>query len=256
MKNRVLFSWMLFSIFILESSYGQNISINDSLAANSDMMKVKLQGQGAGKMWKMKFGDYAVESSKAGATVTTTKSNLFNTYAETKSKQKFSFILTDKNDTAYAYGAKNVEVKELRAIDIIPEFSVGTNQILESSDVISTFININQDSTDTWTLLIRHTGSSTEKETGAILTNGKESFIIHDITSGPSDKRSLPAQGYEFYKDSVSLAAVQYYGGGALGLNKNIVWISKNVTDKMKLILAASATVLINNAMSNYSMME
>ena len=256
MKNHKLSIWMLLPVFILANLNAQNIKIHDSLAANADLMKVKLQGQGFGKMMKMKFGDYAMESSKQSANVTTTKKKLFDSYTETKSKQKFSFVLSGKNDTAYAYGAKNIETNELRSFNLLPGIEWGTDALLEYSDVNCTFININQDSTDTWTLLIRNSGKQGSSEAGAILTNGKQGLIICPVTSGADDKRSIPAQGFEFMQDSIPVAAVQYYGGGVLGLNKNIVWIDRNASEKIKIILAASATVLINNYMLNVSALD
>ena len=60
-----------------------------------------------------------------------------------------------------------------------------------------------------------------------------------------SDTRSLPALGYEFIENDQSLSALQYYGGGAFGLNKNIIWINKSVDEKMKLILAAAGTAIL-----------
>ena len=46
----------------------KNIVISDSLNANADKMNVKMGSQTIGKIWKFRFGDYAVVSSKMGWT--------------------------------------------------------------------------------------------------------------------------------------------------------------------------------------------
>jgi hypothetical protein len=38
---------------------------------------------------------------------------------------------------------------------------------------------------------------------------------------------------------------VQYFGGGAFGFNKNIVWIKSELEPRMKLILSAAMTSLM-----------
>jgi hypothetical protein len=51
--------------------------------------------------------------------------------------------------------------------------------------------------------------------------------------------------GYEFIENGQSLCALQYYGGGAFGMNKNIIWIRRNLEARMKLILAAAMTAVL-----------
>lgn len=69
---------------------GQNIVIDDSLAAHADMYKVKVGGSGFGKVVKISFGDYAVTSSKSGWRKTNSSANLLETKKETKTTHKFS----------------------------------------------------------------------------------------------------------------------------------------------------------------------
>ena len=93
----------------------KNIVISDSLKANADEMKVKMGGQGFGKAWKIRFGDYVTVSSKQGWTTTSTKGNFFNTKTESKTTQKFSFVMTAGTaDTAFVNAASNIEVKQLQ----------------------------------------------------------------------------------------------------------------------------------------------
>ena len=71
----------LLSIFFLGSlligthhsvAQNKNLEISDTLAANSEKLKVKMGTQWMGKIWKFKFGDYAVTDSKSGWVTTTT----------------------------------------------------------------------------------------------------------------------------------------------------------------------------------------
>jgi len=49
------------------------------------------------------------------------------------------------------------------------------------------------------------------------------------------------------------LGAVQFYGGGIAGLNKNIIWIHRGLETKMKLMLAAAMTAVLQKMADNMS---
>ena len=51
--------------------------------------------------------------------------------------------------------------------------------------------------------------------------------------------------GYEFTENGKTICAMQYYGGGAFGLNKNIFWIDSTLNQSMKLIVAAAMTSIL-----------
>ncbi len=59
------------------------------------------------------------------------------------------------------------------------------------------------------------------------------------------DPRSLPATGYEFMEGDQAIGALQYFGGGLWGTNKNIVWIHQELDADMKLLLAAAMTAVL-----------
>jgi hypothetical protein len=90
-------------------------------------------------------------------------------------------------------------------------------------------------------------GSNATENYEAFLTDGSRKIFIFPVSSNKNggDKRSQPALGYEFTENGQSLCALQYYGGGMLGMNKNVVWIRKDGDEKMKLILAAAATAIL-----------
>ena len=227
----------------------KDIIISDTLSANSERLPVKMGVQWMGKMWKFRFGDYAVVSSKMGWTTSSSKSNLFNTKTETKSREKFSFIMTGRsNDSAVVNAANNLEIQSMQEIEILPHIYSGNNEVLKQARNFSAFITINNDSAYTWALLMNVIRTSVnENSYNAFITDGERKIVITPATSNKNgtDSRKMPALGYEFYENGTSIGAVQYYGGGMLGMNKNIVWIGKNLDDKTKLLLAAASTAIL-----------
>jgi hypothetical protein len=247
MKTFFTLPEILLLVFFSQQAFAQkDIQVSDSLSANSEKYKVNLGSKGFGKMWKIKFGDYVVVSSKAGWTTTTTKSNFWNTKTESTSAQKFSFVFADKQDTAFVNGARNIEVQTLNEIQILPHLYLGSNDLVFESNNYSAFININRDTSVIWALLMNYqVGNGPRNQ--AMLTNGTRKIDIQQVSSNKNgeDKRSMPALGYEFTEEGKPLAAVQYFGGGMLGYNKNIVWLHRDLGDNMKLILAAAATAIL-----------
>lgn len=55
----------------------------------------------------------------------------------------------------------------------------------------------------------------------------------------------MPATGYELVEGTQAIGAVQYYGGGAFGLNQNIIWIHQGLDPEMQLMLAAAMTTVL-----------
>ena len=71
--------------------------------------------------------------------------------------------------------------------------------------------------------------------------------MIRPVTSaGPAKSLlDLPARGYEFWDAGRSIGAVQYYAGGALGLNKNVVYLRRDIDPQAKLLLASAMTAIM-----------
>ncbi len=235
-------------LLITQFAYAQKgIVISDSLAAHSDKLVVKLGGQGLGKVWKMHFGEFGVISSKNGWTTTSSHQGLFDSKTESKSTSKFSFVLGNgTNDTAWINAANNITVQSLRESWLFR--GLFNDELVQQQHNFSSFISINHDTSETWSLLVNimtHQDSLGNYE--AFLTNGERKIFI--VPVGTGDKKgnafSMPAAGYEFFEAKQSLCALQYYGGGPMGLNKNIVWLRKELDPKMKLVLAAAATAIL-----------
>lgn len=231
----------------------RNLEISEALAVNSEKLKVKMGSQWFGKTWKFKFGDYAVTGSKnkyGPTTSNTTNSNFFNTKVEIKSDQKFSFVLHNikTKETAIVNAAFSIQTKELLASELFSNFYLGPNLLLQDSQNFTAFISTGDNVTDTWVLVLNiEQGREIDNKQEAFLTNGERIIFINSISSNDSgrDTRMFPALGYELTEDGQPLCAMQYYGGGALGYNKNIVWLSTNLEPRMKLILAAAMTSLL-----------
>ena len=256
MTKYIFFVFFLGFLLIGEQdsiAQNNNLEISEALAVNSEKLKVKMGSQWFGKTWKFKFGDYAVTKSKnkyGPTTSNTSNSNFFNTEVEIKSDQKFSFVLRNKKtkETAMVSAAFSIQTKALLADELFSNFYLGPNLLLKDSQNFTAFISTGDNITDIWVLVLNiDQGRETDNKQEAFLTNGERIIFITPISSNDSggDTRMFPALGYELTENDQPLCAMQYYGGGALGYNKNIVWLSTHLEPRMKLILAASMTSLL-----------
>lgn len=227
----------------------KNIVISDSLAANAEKLPVKTGNAWPWKVYNFSFGDYAITSSKAGWGTGTSKSNLLGTKSQSKSSQKFSFVLTNKTtDSASVDAAYRYTLRELHQTGLFPVFLLAKDELLEESNTFTAFITLNGDTSTTWALfIIDASGSSVENKYEAFLTNRERTI---NLTATSADKNTgknhvMSAQGFEFTENGQSLCALQYLGGGMLGVNKKVIWMHKALEAKMKLILAAAMTAVM-----------
>jgi hypothetical protein len=252
-QNRVNICMFGFLFLILGFAHAQKtIDISDSLALHADKFIVKLGSQGPGKIWKMHFGEYAVVSSKMGWATGSSRANLFNTKVESKSTQKFSFILSNKSaDSAWVSAAYNIQVKALQEIEVIAGFSWGSNELLQESKNFSAYININHDTTETWALLMHVAkGRDSAGNYDAFLTNGERKIFISPVgqeNAGNNPFKQPPA-GYEFFEKGQSFGALQY--NSIMATYDDIVWINRELDTRMKLVLAASMTAILQAKIS------
>lgn len=245
--------FLLFTAFV--QAQGKDLIISKDLAENSEMFKVKMGTQWMGKIWKFKFGEYAVVDSKLGWRKVKTKSNLLNTKSEVNSDQKFSFVLTNKTkDSAFVNAVENISVGQLQSFELFPNFYLGSDELLKDSRKFSAFISTTGNQEETWTLVMKTTqGSDVAYEDEAFLTNGDRLITIIPVSSKIDTKNrsqlgvvlNLPAMGFEFIENDQSLCAMQYYGGGILGTNKNIIWLKSDLDSRMKLIYAVAMTAIL-----------
>jgi hypothetical protein len=238
---------VLLSAFALAQ---KTIIIDESLSANADKMNVKM-GLQVGEVWKFRFGDYAVVSPKLTVTTGTSKTNIWGSRTETKSKRKFLYSVKGPTpDTARVNAAQNIDVKTSQSIEILSNISLGSDEVLAETDNFVASITINEDGADTWTLImnvVRRTGGEGGKPK-SFLTNGVRKILLIPVTSNKDgDARGTPALGYDLSENGQALGAVQYYSGGlfTFGVNKNFIYILRNLEPKMKLVLAAAMTAVM-----------
>ena len=231
------------------SAQKKGITISERLEANSNPLKVKMGTQWMGKIWKIKFGEYAVVESKMGWIKTSTKTNLLNTKTESQTTEKFAFTMCNKaGDSAKVNAATDIKIKELQEAELFPYLLIGENETLLNTHNFTAFIILNQDTTETWSLYMYTTTGSTAKDSAyAFLGNGIKQIHIYPVSSNQNgtDSDMFPALGYEFVENNRVICALQYFGGGAFGMNKNVVWIHDKLDSSMKLILAAAMTSII-----------
>ncbi len=231
----------------------KNIIISQDLSDQAEMQKVKIGSQGFGKIYNYRFGEYAVVKSKAEWTITKTKSNIWNTKSESKSESRFSFILSNRaSDSAIVNAMNDVLIQELRAFPLYTsehfEVSAGPDEELRNTSFFTSFISTTDEPEDVWLMRVEQT-TGTEAETKHAGVIGNQERIIEIIPASSNkfgdDTRTFHAMGYEFVENGESVCALQYYGGGMLGMNKNIVWMKKDLDPRTKLILAAAMTSLM-----------
>lgn len=251
--KKYLFNYFLLALFLMSggSSTAQkkNIVISDALSENAEMMKVKMGTQWMGKMWKIRFGDYSISKNKLGWTKINQKSNLLSTKIETKIGYKFNFELNNNtSESAIVNAVYSENIKELQSIELFPHFYVGSDMVLKDSLNFTANISLSSNLENTWNLYMKKTsGFGMDFIDEGILTYEERVISIIFVTSiqENNDKRMLPAMGYEFTENGMAICAMQYYGGGALGLNKNIIWIDSTLNQGMKLIVAAAMTSIL-----------
>lgn len=251
MKNkiRICILGLLFFGVLLTNAQQKEIVLRDDLTANSEKLKVKMGTQWMGKIWQFKFGDYAVKDSKNGWTTSTLNKKFFSFKAESSSDQQFSFILGNKSkETAQVNVDFSIKTKELQTISILTNYYIEQNVLLSETQSFSAFISTSDNEEDTWVLVLNLTqGEEVGFEQEAFFTNGVRWINVLTTSSNlnGNDSRSYPALGYEFVENDESLCAVQYYGGGAFGYNKNVIWLRSSLDERDKLLLAAAMTSLL-----------
>lgn len=245
----VLAGWIVLSPIL--ASAQKAIIIDDDLSANGDVLKVKIGVQAPGRMWRFKFGEFGVVSSKMGATKTTTTGAFLSPVEKSRAKQKFSFVLKGAGpETVSVKAAQNVESEALSEIGISAGISMSVVDISGTSDNLVAEIAFEGESVKPWTLLLRIASSLAvlkEKTLSSLLTDGIREIVITPVTSDePGAKLSgTPARGYEFSEAGRALGAVQYWGGGLFGSNKNVVHMRRDLDTKTKLLLAAAMTTIL-----------
>jgi hypothetical protein len=250
LKSIKIYVFVLTAACVRKTAIAQkNIAINDSLSANAEVLKVKMGSSFFGKMQKFRFGDYAVVSGKVGWTTTSSSSNFLETKTESKSAQKFSFVLTDGGtDLAKVNAARNIQLQTHNSIRLFDNFTWGDDELLRQSMNFSAYISLNNDTSVSWVLIMKGiSGSETPGRYSAFLTDGHRRIQIFPVSAESTSKNTMlsGALGYEFAENGHSFSALQYWGGGVFPLNRNIIWLNRSLDPQLKLVLSAAMVAIL-----------
>lgn len=240
----------------------KNIILSDSLLANADKWDVKQGAEWLGTR-KWRLGDYAVVA-KQGWTTGGSHTNLFQTKTENRTTRKFSMVLSNKTtDSAFVQAAHEITARSNPGLNLGNGWTAGGDGRTVEANRFLASITLNRDTTE-WELAIGETdvsdrhGDSIEGEAThtATLTSGERLIVLTPVFSKKFDQRpsfgSLfamsvhpPAMGYEFVEDGRSLCAVEYFSSGLAGSHKNTVWMDRNADPRLRLVLAAAMTAVL-----------
>jgi len=249
MKFGIFF--LLITAIALKGSAQKMMMLNDDLKVNSEPLPVKSRG---GSMLKFDFGIYKTVSAKAGWTSTTSKSKLFSSVERSESKQKSSVIITGNGpDTATINISLNIQSEEVRQMVI----SISKNRVawereedpskIKQTKNLVALITTNRD-TVTWNFIYvsrESTERTDQNESFAFVTDGNKRFDIKKVTVWDNGKPPTlySVVGFEFYADGVVVAALQ---NPMDTFQKKFVWLTNDLDEYMKLILATASSVLFS----------
>jgi len=260
----------------------RTIVISDALSANAQALKVKMGSQWSHRVWKVSFGDYAVgkgssqveESAASSTTKEAKKNDIWQRVSTTKTR--YDFTLSDsRSNLAIVQAVNDVSAEEFKHVVRTLKFlnpKKWLDSVLDADDVrdaplwntetywkpdessnrsqvFSAVINTSADDADTWVLIMAMSeGADLGHEREASLSNGERQIQIVGTSSNKhgADPRAYPALGYEFVEGEQTLCALQYNGGGGFMSDyKRLIWIDSRLDQRMKLILAAAMTSLL-----------
>lgn len=226
----------------------KNIVIDSQLAANSEMLKVKLGTAWVGKTWNFKFGDYSLESSKLGPTVSTSDYSGLGSTTRGASRNEFSFVMGNKTSNSATLNAAFRGATATRSPRDITGVILDRDEVRKNTLEFVATISTANNAEEVWKLTLDYAeGSNVAAKDEGVLTNGSRTFSIIPASSAKDgkDTRKFPALGYEFIEEGVSRCALQYFGGGMLGANKSIIWLGADLDPDMKLVLAATMAAML-----------
>lgn len=229
-----------------------SIVVDADLLANAEALKVDYGVAWVGHTSNYKFGVYSIVSSKRSPDVTRTTGTLFNPIGREHTRHKYEFVIrgADAAATAKVKAVQNVEAADIPDLDLGGGFGIDLESIVGEVDDLAASIAPSDDPQDTWLLLLnvqrRLAGMSEETRMSLLQGAGRDITITAVTSDQPGAKpASLPARGYQFTEEGRAIAALQYLGGGALGLNKSVVYLRRDVDSRTRLVLAAAATAIM-----------
>jgi hypothetical protein len=228
---------LLILIYSLSASAQKIMKLDNQLKANSQPMEAKRKG--VSTIGKYQFGPYKIVSGKAGWTTSKSSKRFlsFETETESKKKSSFVFVANDK-DSVLVNTATNTKAKET---------SIGNwTNLNQSSDNYIILISPSNDTTEWKMIVVYKSGSEVEGnyKSDGTLTDGTANIEIRAVKQwddGGTAAFKLII-GYEFYLENQAIAAVQ---ASIDTMKKKYVWLDQNLSEHMKLVLAAASASLL-----------
>ena len=250
MKHRYCIALVFVALLLWGvTAKAQGIEINQDLKASAPEWKVKIGTAWGGKISKYRFGEYAVVDSKQGMAVSTHNQKLFSGKASSSAEVEFSFVLCNREiDSVFVRAASRSSIEELHSTQIFEWLSIGDERLQSATDYFEARLSLERPEDTSWLLLlVKSWQENSGEEIISEMSNGKQTIQIVPVRSSEKGEgaRKIPALGFEFISNAQALAAVQYYGGGAFGLNKNKVWLRPDLDSELKLVLAGAMTALM-----------
>jgi hypothetical protein len=166
-------------------------------------------------------------------------------------------------DSAFVNAAHQIIAQSNPGLRVAQGVHVGgTGQTVETDHFIAS-ITIGRDSTDMWDLFIGDTEVSDSggdrddlaSHTAVMIHGDRRIALVPVFSKNVAKKQSFgsqlamqfhpPAMGYEFVEDGRSLCAVEYFSSGISGMYKNTVWMDKSADPRLRLVLAAAMTSVL-----------
>ena len=245
------------------SAAPKHILISDSLLANADQWDVQRGDRWVG-MNHWRFGEFAVVASKTGWTTGGADTNFFKTKSLSHTERKLSFVMSNQTaDSAFVSVAHQIITRSNPGLKVAEGVHVGgTGQTVETDHFIAS-IAIGRDTTDMWDLFIGDTEVSDSggdrddlaSHTSVLIHGERRIALVPVFSKNLAEKQSFasklgmqfhpPAMGYEFIEAGHSLCAVEYFSSGISGMYKNTVWMDKSADPRLRLMLAAAMTSVL-----------
>ena len=230
----------------------QGIAIDDDLRASADVLPVTMAGQKLFKVGDFRFGDYAIVSSKMGATREDDTTFFREVLTHSDAAERFTFVMKGSGPETAAVKAKySTESGPVKRYELLPGVTVGAGELSEAIDRLDGEVAIEGNGSAPWTLHLRvkrNVAGVDEKAGVSSLSNGARTIDIVDVVEAAAegDPKGIPARGYQFVEDGKALAALQFYGGGHPTSHAGmVVYLRSDLDADMKLVLAAAMTAIL-----------
>jgi hypothetical protein len=228
---------LLIVIYSLSATAQKIMKLDNQLKANSQPMEAKRKG--VSTIGKYQFGPYKIVSGKAGWTTSKSSKRFFSFETETESRKKSSFVfVANDKDSVLVNTATNTKAKET---------SIGNwTNLNQSNDNYIILITPSNDTTEWKMIVVFKSGSEVKSnyKSDGTLTDGIANIEIRAVKQwddGATAAFKLII-GYEFYLDNQAIAAVQ---ASIDTMKKKYVWLDQNLSEHMKLVLAAASASLL-----------